>query len=391
MKPRGKKHRGGDAEGATADAVPGAQQAAEGAEPGASDAPLAPSATGERPRKRRRREEEADCEVAEAPVAATPGAGGTAPEREAAGGGERSSSKARKAARRRGAAAANTEEEKSQAPRQKEAQEVEISEHEQKRREAQRAIQQLVVRLRAEGKSDREIKIAKRELKSQTGPLYQPTSKQAEKVKAWREWVKSEKGQQKRQDKSQREHELVVIPVVWRGRHDKDGVVQAAEDIKACVAQQGVDVWIDSRRHYTPGQKFAYWEYRGVMLRVEVGPDDMKEGVCRVCRAKTPGDYKTVEKKRVRLPPAGARALLLTLKDWGLSQIPIERRKGDSDEEECVIPVSQAAIATGARGNSKSGQGVAAAVSADDPEGNWMPRESADKAAANKRKRRREH
>mmetsp|Transcript_23265 Transcript_23265/g.60442 ORF Transcript_23265/g.60442 Transcript_23265/m.60442 type:complete len:371 (-) Transcript_23265:80-1192(-) len=252
----------------------------------------------------------------------------------------------------------------------------EESELDTQRKEAQREIQQLVVRLRAEGKTDAEIRVAKSELKVKHGNLRKPDGHRETKTKAWKEWISSDKGQeekvQTRAEKLQIKHQLVVIPVVWRGRHDHLGVQRAAEDVKACVAQQGVDVWVDSRRQYTPGQKFAHWEYRGVMLRVEVGPEDLEKGVCRVCRVKTPGDYKSVERKLVKLPPVGARKLLLTLKEWGLDSIEIERREGDDeegDEDDEGEMVSY--------GNSKVGAEGAGASTADDQDdagGNWAPR-----------------
>lgn len=253
---------------------------------------------------------------------------------------------------------------------------------EDQRRNAQREIQKLVVRLRAEGKSEREIKLAKRELKTKFGPLHQPESKQAQRGKEWKEWVKSDEGAQQRKSNLEREHELVVIPVLWRGRHDKEDILRAAEDVRACVAQQGVDVWVDSRRHYSPGQKFAHWEYRGVLLRVEVGPEDVSAGVCRVCRAKTPGDYQSVERRRVRLPPAGARKLLLLLKEWGLEQIAVERREGEAEEDSDEDEVAQAgaAAAQGAGAVAKGGPQLAAApLGADDIEGNYAPREAPGK------------
>merc|ERR1712014_484700 len=135
----------------------------------------------------------------------------------------------------------------------------------------------------------------------------------SKKKQVWLEQVNTPDFEQRKKENRERKHDLVIIPVIWRGRHDKLDVIGAAEDVKACVAQQGVDAWVDSRRHYTPGQKFAHWEYRGVMLRIEIGPDDFKSGVCRLCRSKTPGDYQSVERKRIRLPPAGARRLLLSL------------------------------------------------------------------------------
>ncbi|CAE8652286.1 unnamed protein product, partial [Polarella glacialis] len=153
----------------------------------------------------------------------------------------------------------------------------------------------------------------------------------------------------------------------------------AAEDIKAVVAQQGVDVWVDARRHYTPGQKFAHWEHRGVMLRIEIGPEDLEAGVCRLCLAKTPGEYKTVERKRARLPPAGTRSLLLALKEFGgLKQIEVERRDGDSaDEEEAEEAAKD--VAAGMKVASKE-------QNADEEEdaevqGNWAPKRVAEKGA----------
>mmetsp|Transcript_58952 Transcript_58952/g.166250 ORF Transcript_58952/g.166250 Transcript_58952/m.166250 type:complete len:328 (+) Transcript_58952:125-1108(+) len=244
-----------------------------------------------------------------------------------------------------------------------------ISEAEEHRRRMQTAIRALVLKLREEGKTEKEIKDAKKALKAKDPA---PAAPEAGKNKKERteDWYKSEEGKQERQANLQTKHDLVVIPIVWRGRHDKLDVEKVAEDIKACVAQQGVDVWLDARRHLTPGQKFAHWEYRGVMLRIEVGPDDVKAGVCRVCLAKTPGDYKSVERKRVQLPPQGTRKLLLTLKEWGLSNLEVKRRKGESEGED--------------EDGTQQEVAAPASVAADDVEGNWTPRAPAGKAAKQK-------
>mmetsp|Transcript_59978 Transcript_59978/g.175983 ORF Transcript_59978/g.175983 Transcript_59978/m.175983 type:complete len:349 (+) Transcript_59978:30-1076(+) len=205
------------------------------------------------------------------------------------------------------------------------------------RRNYQREVTQLVVRLRKEGKSEAEIAVAKRELKDNFGSgIQQPDSQRAKKAKAWNEYFKTEDHEVDRKKKLTQEetkHEVVVIPIVWRGRHDREDITKAAEDVKACIAQQNVDCWIDARRQFTPGQKFAHWEHRGVMLRIEVGPEDVDKGCCIVAKAKEAGDYQSVEKKRVRLPPLGSRALLLALKEFGMEKIDIVRREGDSDDE----------------------------------------------------------
>jgi len=146
------------------------------------------------------------------------------------------------------------------------------------------------------------------------------------------------------------------------------------------LAQQGLDVWVDSRRHYTPGQKFAHWEFRGVMTRIEIGPEDLTAGMLRLCRAKEAGDYKSVEKKRLRLPPAGARGILLALKDWG-HKLEVERRDGEGDDDSDHEAPPVTFKATARDGN----------PSAPDPEedlgGNYKPRVSAEDAAAKKQKK----
>jgi len=256
------------------------------------------------------------------------------------------------------------------------------------RRHAQREVQQLVVRLRGEGKTESEIHAAKRVLKQKLGSFQKPESRQAKKAKAWYEWLNTEEAQDQKKENLEHKHELVIVPVIWRGRHDSEDVLAAAQGIKACLAQQGLDVWIDSRRHYTPGQKFAHWEHRGVMLRVEIGPQDLKDGVCRLCRAKEPGEYKSVERKRVRLPPRGTRTLLLTLKDWGLSQLAVERRAGDSEEEEADGGGASGGKGGGGGGATGAAAPAAAAASAagEDVDGNWAPRTAVDEAKTEKKK-----
>jgi len=254
------------------------------------------------------------------------------------------------------------------------------------RRHAQRAIQQLVVKMRAEGKSDWDIDAAKLRLKKSFGFLRQPEGTRAKKSEAWKKTWDDESVKDTRKENSEKVHELVVIPVVWRGRHDREDVDEMAEKIKQVVAQQGVDVWVDSRRHYTPGQKFAHWEHRGTMLRVEVGPDDVDQGVCRVCCAKVPGEYKTVERKKVPLPPAGSRALLLALKGFGLDKIEVEKREGDSEAEEDPEGCGQRQKMEASR---KAIGGSVNQQEDGEVAGNWAPRqkEKAEKEKGTKKKK----
>merc|ERR1712139_351043 len=69
---------------------------------------------------------------------------------------------------------------------------------EDERRNAQREIQQLVLRLRAEGKSKHEIEAAKRDLKFCLGKsLRKPDGARAKKIEAWKQKMATEEGEKK--------------------------------------------------------------------------------------------------------------------------------------------------------------------------------------------------
>ncbi len=68
--------------------------------------------------------------------------------------------------------------------------------------------------------------------------------------------------------------QVVIIPISignW-----KQEVLPAAETIKKELKQKGFRVEIDSREQFTPGWKFSEWEMKGVPLRLEIGPRDIK-------------------------------------------------------------------------------------------------------------------
>jgi prolyl-tRNA synthetase len=67
----------------------------------------------------------------------------------------------------------------------------------------------------------------------------------------------------------------VVIPISlgnWQ-----ETVLPVARTIERELRESGLRVKLDAREEFTPGWKFSEWEMRGVPLRVEVGPKDIKE------------------------------------------------------------------------------------------------------------------
>ena len=68
--------------------------------------------------------------------------------------------------------------------------------------------------------------------------------------------------------------QVVVVPIV----NDENKAAVLAESRKLAASLAGFRMRLDDRDNLTPGKKFNEWELKGVPLRVEFGPRDMKEG-----------------------------------------------------------------------------------------------------------------
>ena len=70
--------------------------------------------------------------------------------------------------------------------------------------------------------------------------------------------------------------QAVIVPISvgdWR-----ETVLPAARSLAESLTKAGVRVKLDDREEFTPGWKFSDWEMRGVPLRLEIGPRDVKAG-----------------------------------------------------------------------------------------------------------------
>jgi len=68
--------------------------------------------------------------------------------------------------------------------------------------------------------------------------------------------------------------QAIIIPISignW-----KEKVLPTAKKVKTKLEKAGIKVEIDKREEYTPGWKFSEWEMRGIPLRIEIGPRDVK-------------------------------------------------------------------------------------------------------------------
>jgi len=79
--------------------------------------------------------------------------------------------------------------------------------------------------------------------------------------------------------------QVVIVPISvgdW-----KKTVLPVATRIKDDLKQAGIRAKLDHREEFTPGWKFANWEMRGVPLRIEIGPRDIKNNQAIAVRRDT--------------------------------------------------------------------------------------------------------
>jgi prolyl-tRNA synthetase len=70
--------------------------------------------------------------------------------------------------------------------------------------------------------------------------------------------------------------QVVIVPIPYKGT-DADLITAKTKEIKEQLQKNGVSVILDDRTEYTPGWKFNEWELKGVPIRIEVGPRDVKQ------------------------------------------------------------------------------------------------------------------
>lgn len=79
--------------------------------------------------------------------------------------------------------------------------------------------------------------------------------------------------------------QVVIVPIIFSD-DTKAEVLKVAEDIRAVLSKK-FSVKLDSRDDRSPGYKFNYWELKGVPIRIELGPRDLKEGMVVIVRRDT--------------------------------------------------------------------------------------------------------
>ncbi|MEM0454104.1 MAG: proline--tRNA ligase [Sulfolobales archaeon] len=79
--------------------------------------------------------------------------------------------------------------------------------------------------------------------------------------------------------------QIVIIPLITA--ETKDEVFKYSAKIREALVSKGYKVYEDLRDELRPGEKFYYWEFRGVPLRIEIGIKEVEGGYVTVFRRDT--------------------------------------------------------------------------------------------------------
>jgi prolyl-tRNA synthetase len=80
--------------------------------------------------------------------------------------------------------------------------------------------------------------------------------------------------------------QVVIVPIPYKDA-DANTVLSKAKEIFMQLKERGMAVVLDDRGEYTPGWKFNQWELKGVPVRIEIGPRDLKQQQVTVARRDT--------------------------------------------------------------------------------------------------------
>jgi prolyl-tRNA synthetase len=81
-------------------------------------------------------------------------------------------------------------------------------------------------------------------------------------------------------------HQVVIVPI-YKGEEELKKISVRALEIKKALADKGIRVIYDDRDTQRPGWKFAEYEFKGVPVRIAIGPRDMENGVAEIARRDT--------------------------------------------------------------------------------------------------------
>jgi prolyl-tRNA synthetase len=81
-------------------------------------------------------------------------------------------------------------------------------------------------------------------------------------------------------------YQVVIVPI-YKTPEELAKINERVEEIRKSLVKKGIRVKYDNRDTQRPGWKFAHYEFKGVPVRIAIGPKDMESGTVEVARRDT--------------------------------------------------------------------------------------------------------
>lgn len=81
-------------------------------------------------------------------------------------------------------------------------------------------------------------------------------------------------------------NQVVIVPI-YKNEEQLNAIRSMANELMAKLRKLGITVQLDDRDTHKPGWKFAEYEFKGVPVRIAVGPRDLENGQIEVARRDT--------------------------------------------------------------------------------------------------------
>lgn len=81
-------------------------------------------------------------------------------------------------------------------------------------------------------------------------------------------------------------YQVVIVPI-YKKAEQLQAISQKVDEIISNLKAKGISVKYDDRDSYTPGWKFNEYEFKGVPVRIAIGPRDLENGTVEVARRDT--------------------------------------------------------------------------------------------------------
>jgi len=78
--------------------------------------------------------------------------------------------------------------------------------------------------------------------------------------------------------------QVVIIPIPAGSNKEKEAVIKEAYAMCEKLSKNGIRAYVDDDPDRTPGEKYNIWEMKGVPIRLEVGPKELRERTVTVFR-----------------------------------------------------------------------------------------------------------